>query len=143
MIADGAITTDVLLTAGGLIQLLMAGLLIPLFRRSRRTEHNTKVIKNEVKNDHDTNLREEQDVRHQELVASNARIEEKLGILDRRDLARASDIHTLNQQIVKVGDQLHDHIVWSSEYVHKNESNQRDVATKMRDLEDSLPRRTS
>lgn len=81
----------------------------------RRSNKDVKMIKHEVKNDHTTNLREEQDERHREVVASQTRMETKLEILDRRDLSRGQDLQQVHGKIEDVRMELATHVATNTQ----------------------------
>lgn len=63
-------------------------------RRSKRVEATTEIVREQVQNDHGTNLREEQDDRHQQNSDTLAEVKETLGeVLERVEELAATDTH--------------------------------------------------
>jgi hypothetical protein len=64
-------------------------------RRSKRVEAKTEIVREQVQNDHGTNLREEQDHRHRENSTTLAEVSQKLSdVLERvEELADADTNH--------------------------------------------------
>lgn len=99
------------------------------------------IIKGEVKNSHSTNLREEQDERHRDQMAALAIINEKLNVLDRRDLARAQDIQQINSEVNDLRGDVQDHIRWSHQYTRRQEASHQKLNEHVKDLETTLTER--
>lgn len=82
-----------LVGAGQVIIVALLGTLGPiLLRRVKRVERDTRVVKGEVKNDHSTNLRVEQDTRH----TQNTR---KLNVIMRLLGNGAATLETMKEDI--------------------------------------------
>lgn len=114
------IVTDAQLNAwltffGGII---VAGLGL-IAALANRTRQHAKASRNQVENDHSTNLREEQDTRHRESMAA---IRELRTHVDRRFDATGSDIRGLRRDIGRLTD--------SDEHLEE----------RIRDLENTQPR---
>lgn len=69
-------------------------------------EEKLERVRAQVENDHDTNMREENDERHHEIIASVQRVQDEItgvkkdvGRLDRRDIERGVDIRDLTKKL--------------------------------------------
>ena len=58
----------------------------------------SSITRKEVKNSHSTNLRVEQDERHDEQMGELRGIRKDIGRLDKRDIARGEDIRELRRK---------------------------------------------
>ena len=110
-------TEGVLIAIIGGVQAIMLGLLAKIGR-------DTRTVKGEVKNDHTTNMREEQDDRHNEQMAEMRGIRRDIGRLDTRDIQRGVEIRDLTRKVDR-------HLDWSAEW-----SDQREAAERR--MEDQL-----
>lgn len=104
-------TEGVLIAIIGGVQAIMLGLLAKIGR-------DTRTVKGEVKNDHSTNLREEQDDRHHEQMAEMRGIRRDIGRLDTRDIQRGVEIRDLTRKVDK-------HLDWSAEWSDEREARER------------------
>lgn len=109
--------------------------------RTGKIRKDVAIIKGEVKNSHSTNLREEQDERHRDQMAALAIINEKLNVLDRRDLARAQDIQQINSEVNDLRGDVQDHIRWSHQYTRRQEASHQKLNEHVKDLETTLTER--
>lgn len=107
-------------------QLIILAILTPILKHILDTKKMTREVKEEVKNDHTTNLREEQDARHDEQMGANAAIYSQV-----QQTSQA--MQSLSGIVQNLAIQFSDHILWSGDYTAKSE-------TRFRDLEDSLTR---
>lgn len=95
-------------------------------------------IREQVENSHTTNLRDELDDdreearrRHSELLDTLKGMRYDIGRLDLKDIERGKDIRALSQKI-------DDHLEWSHEWVRDVEETDRNHASRLGDLEDTL-----
>ena len=107
-------------------QLIILAILTPILKHILDTKKMTREVKEEVKNDHTTNLREEQDARHDEQMGANAAIYDQV-----QQTSQA--MQDLSRIVQNLAIQFSEHVVWSGDYTSKSE-------TRFRALEDTLTR---
>lgn len=100
----------------GSLQVVLAALIGKVSLDTRRTKSatqavqaDTTIVKREVKNSHSTNLREDLDRQHDELMAELRGVRKDVGRLDTRDIARGEEIRSLTKKLDK-------HLDWSAEW---------------------------
>lgn len=117
-------TEGVLIALIGGVQAIMLGLLAKIGR-------DTRTVKGEVKNDHTTNLREEQDDRHHEQMAEMRGIRRDIGRLDTRDIQRGVEVRDLTRKLDK-------HLDWSAEWSDEREAAERRTKERFDHLENTI-----
>lgn len=100
----------------GLFQVVLVALIgkisVDAHRSKKATQAvqaDTTIVKREVKNSHSTNLREDLDRQHDELMAELRGVRKDVGRLDTRDIARGEEIRSLTKKLDK-------HLDWSAEW---------------------------
>lgn len=103
-----------------------------------KVARDSSITRKEVKNSHATNLREELDDRHHEQMAELRGIRKDVGRLDERDIERGREVRRIDAKVDSLGGKLGEHLEWSREYVQGQESQHRDVADRIGDIETTL-----
>lgn len=74
----------------------------------------SSITKQEVKNSHSTNMREEMDKRHAESMKAIHHVSGVVARLDQRDIQRGNELTRINDNIDDLSTDLHKHLRWSS-----------------------------
>lgn len=108
----------------GAIQALTLGFVGKISRDSSET-------RKEVKNDHKTNLRDDIDTNHRQVMGVVQRVEAEvsgmkkdIGRLDDRDLEHGRHHNRVDGKLASIRADLSDHLAWSREYVEAQERKQ-------------------
>lgn len=98
----------------------------------------TKVIKHEVKNDHTTNLRDEQDERHHQQMRAIEYLGTQLTQINERDIHRTKEILQIHSRLNDITATVAEHVDWSSGYVRAQEEPWKNFKQRLSALEQSL-----
>ncbi|WP_017793889.1 DUF2746 domain-containing protein [Leucobacter salsicius] len=101
----------------GAFQAITLLVLQRVVRNTAATKEDTAEVKREVKNDHTTNLREEQDERHDEVMDAMRGMKKDIGRLDDRDVENLRHRRQLDGKFDALDTKFDEHLAWSREYV--------------------------
>lgn len=93
---------ELMLGGVGLLNTAILVIFAPLLKHMLETKRSVAEIKHEVKNDHSTNLREEQDARHAEQMESNFAIYQTLNGHGQQLMGLQNSVQGLSNQLNSV-----------------------------------------
>lgn len=119
----------------GCMQAVMLAILARLRSRAKVTSEDARIAREQTQNSHRTNLRDDLDQNHAEIMDAIRGTQKDIGRLDTRDIERGRDVRRLDQKLDRVDDKLDEHLEWSREYVAERETETRSATQRLEDLE--------
>lgn len=109
----------------------LINLLLNLAAKLKGIEVTLEKVRAQVENSHSTNMRDENDERHKEVVGLIQGVQKDVGRLDQRDIYRGQEIREMDRK-------LDEHLEWSRTWSADQENADRDAVGRIRNIEDTL-----
>ena len=93
---------SVIIALIGFVQALMLGVLGKIGIDSSQARKDSEITRKEVKNSHSTNLREDLDKQHEQVMTEIRGVRSDVKILNQRDLARGEELQDVREDIRSV-----------------------------------------